>query len=229
MAEIRPIMDERVDRVRRGQYELIGTIGTIQTEHGAIRFEYQSGPAIGRLESALDELVFTAAWEGLPDLRTVTNEPCQACLRDCDVCDAAGQKLCEGQGCRENRNCDMCRDTRLMVCPQCRGTKKFATGITGGGTTFKDGKCPECRGLKFQSTGKPQDVKQFVNPGSDLGDITVIGPITALVIDNLPGEAKPQFVFDVQRDLEGDYMHLLLEPTPVVTRAYLIGGALKER
>lgn len=233
MTKVRPILDECLEIVRRGEFLQLGTIRTIQTVHGAMRFPDGTGPAVGFVQKdgvpVRTVLVITSAWEGLPAVRVVTNEPCQACLRDCDVCDKQGRKACEGQGCREKRQCDMCHDTRFIDCPQCRGTKKYPTGIVKGGSDYKDGKCPNCNGLRFQGRETPQDLKRFVNPESDLGPMTVLGPIVAMIVDNFPGSQHPQTIFDVDRDLNGDFMVLLLEPTPAVNRAYLLGGVLKEK
>lgn len=236
-SQLRPLLEERAEAVRRGRYELLGTIAALITEDGAMRFPGQGGPAVAFLEGLTRTvLVITTAWEGLPDIRTVTSEPCQGCLHDCDVCDENGRKMCEGQGCRNASlkagfvPCEMCGGARSIKCPQCEGTKKYPTGILNGGTNYKDGKCPECNGLRFQGSDAPQDESKFTSKDSALGpDFTVLGPIVAVVIDNIPGSAKAQTIFDVERDPDGDYLVLVLEKTPAATRAYLVGGVLKEK
>ena len=57
--------------------------------------------------------------------------------------------------------------------------------------------------------------------------MTILGP--ALHFQASAGKGPVNRTFEVDRDENGDYMVLLLEPTSTITRAYLLGGVLKEK
>ncbi len=232
--KIQPAIDERLEAARRGNYEIIGAITLIETTRGAMRFPHDQGLTIGFIvnpenpSSPRNKLIIVSPWEGLPALREGSAIPCQACLVDCDVCDKNGKKLCEafkcgGSGVRTDtkQECEVCAGSGRMTCPLCKGTRKMSSGMKFGA------KCVKCGGTKFQSKELPQDVDQFVN--ARLGPMTVLGPITALHYQASSGVGAVNRTLEVDRDESGDLMVLLLEPTSTVTRAYLLGGVLKEK
>ncbi len=236
-SELDGLLAERREWIRRGYYAVLGTVSLLETERGVMRFPHDTGPTVGYFvdpeneNAPINRLVVMSPWEGLPDLREGSDKPCQACLLECDVCDPTGHKLCEalkcgGSGTRTDNGkpCDACEGTGRMVCPVCRGTRKAPSGRTPDGSK----RCTDCGGTKFQGKNVPQDLEQFIN--AKLGTMTVLGPITAMVLLSVSGESgRIVRIFDVERDDAGDYIVLLLEPTSTVTRSYLLGGVLKER
>jgi hypothetical protein len=232
--KIRPAIEERLEAARRGNYEILGAITAIDTTRGVMRFPHDLGLTIAFIvnpENAgapRNKLLVVSPWEGLPALREGSSERCTACLVECDVCDKNGKKLCEafkcgGSGIRTDTKleCDVCHGTGRMTCPVCKGTRKISSGMKFGA------KCVKCAGTQFQSKEILQDLDQFVN--ARLGPMTILGPITALHFRAAAGAGPVNRTFELDRDESGDYMVLLLEPTSTITRAYLLGGVLKEK
>ncbi len=247
MNKLEPLLTERQDAVRRGNYEIIGTVSLFETEHGVMRFPDESGPTVGFVVEKVGEqshinkakLVCLTPWQGLPATREVTNTPCTACTRECDVCDKEGTKLCEAPKCggagyelddkgnRTENPCPHCQATGRMKCPACRGTRKVATGLENGDTDYRKPKCKTCLGTKFQATAKTQDLAQFIN--AQIGELMIVGPIFRMVVVSIPGtSAIPTRVFEISPDPDGDYLVLVIEPTQAVPRAYLLGGIMTE-
>ncbi|MGH9501666.1 MAG: hypothetical protein ACRD20_02315 [Terriglobales bacterium] len=247
LRDLTPLIHQRQEAVRRGHYEMIGTVSLIHTVHGTMRFPHESGPSIGfvvdpdRPHLPRLKLLALTPWTGLPALRESSENPCTDCLRDCDVCAQDGKKTCQGVGCggagkltdpstgeKTSKDCEMCGGSGRMTCPNCRGTRKVPTGLKGGVTDFRQPKCDTCRGTRFLGKESPQDLEGFVN--ARLGGMIILGPIERLVVDAIPGTGKGSIVFDIEPDLDkGDLMVVLLEPTSTVTRIYFLGGVLKEK
>ncbi len=183
------LMASRMEKVRRGDYSILGRIGRMETSRGVIQFPHNSGPVIGFVVErdgkgevvrvSESELVIVNAWQGLPNVRVNTEEPCQACLTDCDICATSGRKTCErcggarkingpsepcdADGCtkengRYNPDCFKCRGAGMIIplvsCPGCEGE----------GTQV----CPQCRGNKKYATGNKSGATDWRAPSCEV-------------------------------------------------------------
>jgi hypothetical protein len=178
-AEVRDMIQLRHSAEQRGNFEPLGRLQWLRTEHGMIRFPVLNsamgegcGPdlAVARHENEHISLVVLGRWEGLPPLRVNTTKPCPKCRHACDVCDGSGKKLCElcggrawlagpwlpcpGPGC--------VRDTGGFAtgaikegCVTCRGTgqvpEQLQCKMCDGSTKMT---CSRCAGSGKYSTGR---------------------------------------------------------------------------
>ena len=118
-AEVREMLQVRHEAEQRGNYEPLGRLQWLRTEHGLIRFPAIDGelcgpdlaccmmPLPGRDKPNYGDdpiqgtfadwntLCVLGEWQGLPPLRVNTTKPCPKCRHACDVCDGSGKKLCE--------------------------------------------------------------------------------------------------------------------------------------
>ncbi len=115
-SDVQSMLELRHGAEQRGNFEPLGRLQWLQTEHGVIRFPVLNtatgegcGPDLAWTDTegavnlhknsappgwALAFLVL-GAWAGLPPLRINTSKPCPKCRHACDVCDGSGKKLCE--------------------------------------------------------------------------------------------------------------------------------------
>lgn len=185
-SEIESMISIRHEAHRRGNFIVQGSISLIETAHGALRFPIVSsnptGPTIGYVLNADNtaddqKLVVLTEWDGLPDLHDKLPEQCPDCLRDCDVCGASGEKVCEGVGCGGNgwrpgpfvdcpgTDCMVQTGKFNPVCAVCRGFGQIADKVTcemcGGKKTIK---CSRCRGTGKYSTGLIGGQTDYLQP-----------------------------------------------------------------
>ena len=138
---------------QRGNFEPLGRLQWLRTEHGMIRFPVLNsamgegcGPDLAVINDSETNfktmitqqfpLIVLGQWDGLPPLRVNTTKPCPKCRHACDVCDGSGKKLCELCGGRA------WLAGPWLPCPGpgcVRDTGGFATGA------IKEG-CVTCRG-----------------------------------------------------------------------------------
>lgn len=110
--EVCGMIDLRHSAEQRGDFEPLGRLVTMITEHGPIEFPCEHGVGTGpdlaltfatRKEENCtihsDALILLGTWSGLPPLWERTSIPCPRCQHACDVCDGSGKKLCEGLDC----------------------------------------------------------------------------------------------------------------------------------
>lgn len=157
------------DIVRTRQFRLIGRLSRVQVvrpDGAAKTIDFRKdGPVLG-FAIDTEQIVVTTPWSGIPPKWDDTDQFCQDCLADCDVCDATGSKVCEGYkcggsgtvplpmvacpavGCLEitghvNPKCAQCGGSGMFVpkgdCPMCAGTGRMT--------------CSVCRGTKKRPTG----------------------------------------------------------------------------
>ena len=100
---MREMVNVRHSAEQRGNFEPLGRLQWLNTEHGMIRFPAVNGEGCGpdlacvMMPTCVDwnTLCVLGLWEGLPPLRVNTTKPCPKCRHACDVCDGSGKKLCE--------------------------------------------------------------------------------------------------------------------------------------
>lgn len=280
---IQPLLDERRNAVRRGDFEILGRMARAETPHGLMQWPHDSGPILAYLGErdknnafvnlSKNKLAIVTAWEGLPQIRKSTEEPCPDCLRECDVCQGQGKKLCEAYGCGGSgvgpaiglvlcpakgcsketghfeKNCQQCKGSgqvevreackvcrgetipglvgTVATCSMCKGRKTYATGIKDGETNYRLPACLACGGSKFKGEVVDQDVNKFVNAW--IGNMAVVGPITRFSTESVAGEGLPPLVFDVDPDVNGDLLVLIVDQQSEPRSAFLIGGVIKAR
>lgn len=173
--EVSGMMRERHDAHRRGFYAVLGSISLFETARGILRFpvvdQRPTGPTIGYVtdqEKNPDpqKLVVLTEWNGLPDLNDKTEEFCPDCLADCPICNATGQKICEGLNCggrgwtpgplvdcdgagclkdsgKFNPECKKCGGFGQLhpqlECKVCKGTGKMICSYCKGKTRYATG------------------------------------------------------------------------------------------
>jgi hypothetical protein len=68
----------------RGDYQILGRVESMATPAGKMVFG-DAGPVIARLTRS-GSLAFLTDWPGLQPIQVPTDEPCPACLNECEVC-----------------------------------------------------------------------------------------------------------------------------------------------
>lgn len=157
-----------IERMR--QYRLIGRLSRCQMlrPEGAKTLDFRKDGPVLAFANGTEQLIVADTWRGLPPKWDDTDQFCQACLSNCDVCGATGKKACEAQGCgggghvpvpavvcpaddcldggnrkHINPHCDMCHGTGSFIgtknCPVCEGSGRA--------------KCSLCRGSGKRPTG----------------------------------------------------------------------------
>jgi len=177
--EVQSMISSRHEAHRRGLFEVAGSISFLETGHGALRFPmhenrpsglsigYMLVPRAGGLEVDDQQLVALTEWNGAPNIHEkIPNTQCEACLRNCDVCNHTGIKNCEGLGCGgagvrpgpltdcDQPGCMVETKKPLAGCPRCKGFGQWAKPVTcemcaGSGKI----KCAKCKGSGRYSTG----------------------------------------------------------------------------
>lgn len=156
------------DIVRTQQFRLIGRLSRVQVVRpdGAKTIDFRKdGPVLG-FALGTEQLVVTTPWNGIPAKWDDTDQFCQRCLADCDVCNATGEKVCEGYKCGGSGKvplpmvpcpADDCLQHSGQVvpkCAQCGGTGNF---VPKGDCKMCAGTgrmtCSVCRGTKKRPTG----------------------------------------------------------------------------
>lgn len=157
--------------------------------------------------------------------------PCPA-----DDCLAGGQDLarrpkadcakCKGTGhYAELAECPVCKGSKQMDCPPCRGKGKRPTGNEGGSLDWRTPSCSSCQGSKFAHKEIPQEISEYVN--ARVGPMVALGPIVRFAVESVGGAGTPPQVYDVDADSNGQYMVLLLEREELGASAFMIGGVLR--
>jgi hypothetical protein len=162
MQTIRPLLEERREAMRRSDFEILGRMARAETPHGVMQFPYTSGPVLAWMVErdrqgnvvmlSKTKILIVSGWNGLPDLRVNTEEPCTACLRDCDVCQGRGKKLCEGYGCGGSGF----GPGKLTLCPgpdclaESGHVKPGCTTCAGNGQINKHAQCEICKGERIE-------------------------------------------------------------------------------
>ena len=111
--EVKAMVQLRHGAEQRGNFEPLGRLQWLRTEHGMIQFPAVNGEGCGPDLAWTDiggevdlyknsappppdfALCVLGQWQGLPPLRVNTRKPCPRCRHACDVCDGGGKKLCE--------------------------------------------------------------------------------------------------------------------------------------
>src|SRR5438270_1878553 len=109
-----------------------------------------AGPGIAQLKRS-GSLAFLTDWPGLQPIQVPTDEPCPACLNECEVCEGKKKILCKNKGCG---GAGMLTHNP-KPCPKCLGGPRQKTNpkcgkCSGSGNVFEQKKCPECKGRKKQ-------------------------------------------------------------------------------
>jgi hypothetical protein len=256
-----------IERTRT--YRLIGRLSRVQIlrPEGVKVLDFRKEGPVLAFAIGTEQLIVTDPWRGIPAKWSESDELCQACLSDCDVCGATGKKLCEafrcggggrvpipavpcpaedclggGVGdtinprcstCRGSgmfygtKECEVCDGTGRAKCSLCRGAGRRPTGILGGSTNYREPTCPECGGSKFAHKEIPQDINSFVN--ARIGDMVALGPIVRFAVESVGGTGNPTLIYEVDADVNGQHLVLLLERETPRAHAYMIGGVLRTR
>lgn len=167
------ITDVKLETLR-GDYQIIGRVESMTTPVGKMVFG-EGGPVIAQLKRS-GSLAFLTDWPGLQPIQAPTDEPCPACLNECEVCEGKKKILCKNKGCGGTG----VLQHNPTPCPKCLGGPKEKTnpkcGECGGsGNVFQKKKCPECKGRKKQkcdgcngagkrSTGKHEGSNDYHAP-----------------------------------------------------------------
>ena len=108
--EVKAMVQLRHGAEQRGNFEPLGRLQWMQTEHGTILFPARNGEGCGPDLAAICRWrhlhdnrhsisdcasCLLGQWQGLPPLRVNSSKPCPKCRHACDVCDGSGKKLCE--------------------------------------------------------------------------------------------------------------------------------------
>ena len=158
-----------IERMR--QYRLIGRLSRAQIlrPEGAKTLDFRKDGPVLAFANGTEQLIVADTWRGLPPKWDDTDQFCQACLSNCDVCGATGKKACEAQGCggggqgpvpavvcpaedcldhgkpgkHIKPGCEMCHGTGSYIgkkaCPVCEGSGRA--------------QCSLCRGSGKRPTG----------------------------------------------------------------------------
>jgi hypothetical protein len=136
---------------------------------------------------------------------------------------------------REELRCGMCGGSKKMVCPQCKGARKFSTGRRGGSINWDGPPCDACGGQCSAVEWKQQDIKRFANAAlretkADKREFLVLGPIHTFAL--MEFESRSPRIYDVTPDSKKDLLNLLVPASPRWKRgrkAYLLGGVVRAR
>jgi hypothetical protein len=183
------LLTQRRELMRRGLYDVLGTIALAQTANGKINFK-QSGPTLalpkGEIGKPWEEVDFStplivSPWEGkLPDVldtKGKLDEPCPDCLASCDDCKGKGRIVCNWAGCAGGGQIN----TKIIECPAagcakdtgkanpdcqaCGGSgmghaRNKCRGCQGTGEIA----CPRCAGTGKYPTGNRRGSKDWRQP-----------------------------------------------------------------
>ncbi|HEX3584396.1 MAG TPA: hypothetical protein VH024_00260 [Candidatus Angelobacter sp.] len=149
LSPIRKIITDLKLETLRGDYQILGRVESMTTPAGKMVFG-DAGPVIAHLKRS-SSLAFLTPWPGLDPIQVPTDEPCPACLNECEVCEGKKKILCKHKGCG---GAGVLKHDPTP-CPKCQGGPKQKTnpkcGECGGsGNVFEQKKCPECKGRKKQ-------------------------------------------------------------------------------
>jgi hypothetical protein len=133
----------------RGDYQILGRVESMATPAGKMVFG-DAGPVIARLNRS-GSLAFLTDWPGLQPIQVPTDEPCPACLNECEVCEGKKRILCKNKGCGGAG----VLQHDPSPCPKCLGGPREKTNpkcveCGGSGNVYAKKKCPECKGRKKQ-------------------------------------------------------------------------------
>lgn len=208
--EVRDMIALRHSAEQRGNFEPLGRLQWLKTEHGIIHFPVLDtrvgegcGPDLAFATEPMvqqGELIVLGFWDGLPPLRVNSDKPCPRCRRKCFVCDGKGVKLCElcgGKGWNPGPfvlcaapGCTKATGNFNPNCATCKGRGEVAPeleclmchGEKRDG--FAVMTCAKCKGSGKYSTGR--------NGGSD--DFEHAPKCTACDGTTLSGKWVPQDV-----------------------------------
>jgi|SRR5579884_1988231 len=236
--------------LRHQEYEVLGRLETVILDQ-ARRMEFlKEGPT---LAFAAGDLLVLNDWQGLPPLRSLSNDLCPACQAPCDECDGKGKRACQLTGCggrgrvfvagRKPKDlpvCGRCQGTGKAPCDLCRGSGSMATGKqlpAGQGwdeltsearNALPD--CSSCGGMRRAAQVTPQTFAPFAL--GRMGGLIALGPIQCLVLRR-PGRREEGGGIQVMKmlpDHDGNCALLLVEPSAASSdgspgsRAWLVGG-----
>jgi hypothetical protein len=229
--------------MRHQQYEIAGRLESAILDDGR-RIEFlKQGPTLAYSDG---ELLVLNDWQGLPDLRTLSNELCPDCLAACDECEGKGKRKCQLTGCggsgrllragvkRKDMHklptCPRCNGKGKATCDLCRGSGKMATGKQDGSLDANALDCASCGGQKRKATSTAQTFSLFAI--GRLGTLVALGPIQCFVVRR-PGrreEGGGIQVMKVLPDADGNLSALLVQPSSGSSdgspgsRAWIVGG-----
>jgi hypothetical protein len=149
---------------------LIGRLSRVQIlrPEGVKVLDFRKDGPVLAFAIGTEQLIVTDPWRGIPPKWSESDEFCQACLSDCDVCGKTGKKLCEAFRCggggrvpipavscpAEDCLGGVAEATLNPRCKTCRGTGMFygskeCAVCEGTGRA----KCSLCRGTGRRPTG----------------------------------------------------------------------------
>ncbi len=165
--------------------------------------------------------------------------PADGCSLQTGKINPVGCETCRGSGqVREQVTCQMCKGSKVMHCPRCKGAGKIATGYKGGqmpgpnsqGQMRMPPVCASCNGSSVYDGFVEQPVEKFTNAVLSVRESVLgyrlLGPISAFCIADHRTHATR--IFDVKPDAMGDYLMLAIGGARQ-QKAYLVGGSIRER
>ena len=135
---------EREKYLRRGDVELLGAIALCHCLQGTLDFGAQ-GPMVGRLTDGAQqgEHVILQPWPGIPELLTITDEPCDQCAIPCPQCGDTGKQRCTSIRCGGSGKVV----TSWKPCPECKIPVHDCVLCKGSGRVPAEAHhCPACEG-----------------------------------------------------------------------------------
>lgn len=153
------------------------------------------------------------SWKRCPG----SDESTGTCRRDCESCGGRGSVPDQA------KECPHCHGAKVAKCDRCEGSGKMPTGYAGGRTVATAELCPECagNGRKRKITPQPWDTFQ----SGELEGYTVLGPITGMLLADLPGDGSGFSGIAFTPDDDGNLAALLVrDPRLIGSGMYLMGG-----
>ncbi len=161
--EVGEMVSVRHSAEQRGNFEPLGRLLFLRTDHGTIQFPAENGECVGPDLAAFvgfdgdsnlpnssgPPLIVLGRWSGLPALRRLTDQPCPKCRHACDLC-VDGKKQCEGYLCGGRGWVpgvfQLCG---AAGCSKETGTPKGGcTACGGAGQVAEQKECLMCHGVK---------------------------------------------------------------------------------